>query len=200
MSVFYELDGMKPVCASDSFAHPTATIIGDVIIGGGVYIGPGAALRGDLGRIIVGDNANVQDNCVLHGWPGLDTVIETEGQLGHGAIVHGATIRRGALIGMNAVILEKCVIGEFSVVAAGSVALSGFETPARVLAAGVPAKIKRELTDADLALKRRGASAYAELARRCIAGLKPTAPLRAVEPQRKRVQDIFPHLKDLNPK
>ena len=197
---FYEIDGMRPVLADGAFVHPSADVIGDVLIARGVYIGPQVALRGDLGRIVIEADANVQDNCVLHGWPNCDTVIETEGHLGHAAIVHGARVCRGALIGMGAVVLENARIGEFAVVAANSVVLANAEVPPRTLVAGSPAKPKRELSASDVALKQQGTDAYKELVGRCLKSLKAVEPLAKIEPNRKRVQDILPHLNDLNPK
>lgn len=197
---FYEIDGMRPVLMAGAFVHPSADVIGDVLIGRGVYVGPQVALRGDLGRIVIEADANVQDNCVLHGWPNCDTVIEAEGHLGHAAIVHGARVGRGALIGMGAVVLENARIGEFAVVAANSVVLANMDVPARALVAGSPAKIKRELSDADVALKQQGTDAYKELVVRCLKSLKAVEPLAEIEDNRKRVQDIHPHLNDLNPR
>lgn len=192
MSNIYEIDGMVPVVADGAFVHPGAVIIGDVIVGENVYIAPGAVLRGDMGRIVVDAGANIQDGCVLHGWPDCDTVIEEEGHLGHLAIVHGARVRRGALIGMGATVLEKAVVGEYAMVAAAALVLAGTEVPAKTLVAGVPAKPKRVLTEAEIERKTRGTLAYQELARRSTASLKPVRPLKSPEPGRKRVQDIVP--------
>ena len=188
----YSMDGMVPVVGAGAFVHPRATVIGDVIIGRKVYIGPNAVLRGDLGRIVVGDGSNVQDGCVLHGWPDCDTVLEEESHLGHLAIVHGALIGRGALIGMGATVLERARIGEYAMVGAASLVLSRAEVPARTLAAGVPAKHKRDLTEEDVDRKTRGTLAYQELAARSLATLKPAAPLSAPEPDRRRIQEILP--------
>ncbi|PLL35644.1 phenylacetic acid degradation protein PaaY, partial [Klebsiella pneumoniae] len=102
----YQIDGLTPVVPEESYVHPTAVLIGDVILGKGVYVGPNASLRGDFGRIVVKDGANIQDNCVMHGFPGQDTVVEEEGHIGHGAILHGCVIGRNALVGMSAVIID----------------------------------------------------------------------------------------------
>ncbi len=107
----YQIDGLTPVVPEESYVHPTAVLIGDVILGKGVYVGPNASLRGDFGRIVVKDGANIQDNCVMHGFPGQDTVVEEEGHIGHGAILHGCVIGRNALVGMSAVIIDGAVIG-----------------------------------------------------------------------------------------
>ncbi|HBT5608396.1 TPA: hypothetical protein MCA42_000881 [Klebsiella pneumoniae] len=105
----YQIDGLTPVVPEESYVHPTAVLIGDVILGKGVYVGPNASLRGDFGRIVVKDGANIQDNCVMHGFPGQDTVVEEEGHIGHGAILHGCVIGRNALVGMSAVIIDGAV-------------------------------------------------------------------------------------------
>ena len=118
MANIYELDGIRPVIDPSAFVHPEAVVIGDVIISAGCYIAPGAVLRGDFGRITVHKGANVQDNCVMHGFPGTGTVIEENGHVGHGAVIHGAVIERNALIGMNAVINDEAVIGSENIVAA----------------------------------------------------------------------------------
>ena len=112
---FYEIDGFRPVVHPSSFVHPTATLIGDVHVGPGCYVGPGAAMRGDFGRLIMGAGANLQDNCVVHGFPMSDTVLEDESHIGHGAIIHGCVVRRNALIGMNAVINDGAEIGAFGI-------------------------------------------------------------------------------------
>ncbi|STU71396.1 phenylacetic acid degradation protein PaaY [Klebsiella pneumoniae subsp. ozaenae] len=116
----YQIDGLTPVVPEESYVHPTAVLIGDVILGKGVYVGPNASLRGDFGRIVVKDGANIQDNCVMHGFPGQDTVVEEEGHIGHGAILHGCVIGRNALVGMSAVIIDGAVIGENSIVGASA--------------------------------------------------------------------------------
>ena len=108
----YQIDGLTPVVPDESYVHPTAVLIGDVILGKGVYVGPNASLRGDFGRIVVKDGANIQDNCVMHGFPEQDTVVEEDGHIGHSAILHGCIIRRNALVGMNAVVMDGAVIGE----------------------------------------------------------------------------------------
>jgi len=114
MANIYSIDGVIPVVHHEAFVHPTAVLIGDVIIGPGCYVGPCASLRGDFGRLILKRGANLQDSCVMHGFPHTDTVIEEDGHIGHGAILHGCTIKRDALVGMNAVVMDGAVIGEES--------------------------------------------------------------------------------------
>src|SRR5690606_9727539 len=144
----YAIDGLRPVVDPTAYVHPTAVLIGDVIIGPGAYVGPLASLRGDFGRIVLKEGSNVQDSCVVHGVAENDTVIEEDGHIGHGAVLHGCTIGRNALIGMNAVVMDQAVIGESSIVAAMAFVKVGLVIPARRLVVGAPARVLRELTDA----------------------------------------------------
>jgi phenylacetic acid degradation protein len=162
----YTIDGLVPVVDPSAFVHPMAVLIGDVIVGPGCYVAPGASLRGDFGRIILEEGSNLQDNCVMHGFPGTDTVIERDGHVGHGAVLHGCTIRRNALIGMNAAIMDGAVIGESAFVAAMCFIKAGFEVPARSVVAGIPGKVLRELTEDEIAWKEAGTRDYQELTRR----------------------------------
>ncbi len=186
----YEFEGTRPVVDPTAYVHPTAVLIGDVIIGPRCLIGPGASLRGDLGRLIVKDGANVQDNCVLHCFPGKDVTIEADGHIGHGSVLHGCTIKRNALVGMNAVIMDDAVIGEDSFVAAMAFVKAGTEVPPRTLVGGIPAKVMRELTDDEIAWKSVGTGHYQHLARRYLATSTEVDPLTKVEPNRKRVPEL----------
>lgn len=156
----YQIDGLTPVVPEESFVHPTAVLIGDVILGKGVYVGPNASLRGDFGRIVVKDSANIQDNCVMHGFPEQDTVVEEDGHIGHSAILHGCIIRRNALVGMNAVVIDGAVIGENSIVGASAFVKAKAEMPANYLIVGSPAKAIRELSEQELAWKKQGTHEY----------------------------------------
>ena len=184
----YAIDGLSPVVDPSAFVHPAATLIGDVIVGAGVYVGPGASLRGDFGAIVIEAGANVQDNCVMHSFPNEECRIEVDGHVGHGAILHGCRVGARALVGMNAVVMDGAVIGEAAIVAASALVRAGFAVPPRTLVAGVPAKLVRELTDAELAWKAEGTAEYQELARRCHASLREVAPLSAAEPGRQRLK------------
>lgn len=183
----YEFEGVVPVVHPQAFIHPDAVLIGDVRIGANCYIGPGASLRGDFSVVVLGEGCNVQDNAVLHGTPGLDTVIEAGGHIGHGAVVHACTVGANALIGINAVVFDRAVIGECAVVAAMAFIPSGFHLPDRHLAAGVPAKVVRELSDADILWKSRGTLAYQRLGERCRLTLRPCTPLAEAEAGRRPV-------------
>ena len=181
----WSIDGATPVVDPSAFVHPTAVLIGDVIVGAGCYVGPTACLRGDFGRLEVRAGANVQDSCVLHAYPGVGTIIEEDGHIGHGAILHGCIVRRNALVGMNAVINDGAVIGESAIVAAMAFVKAAMIVPPRTLVAGIPARVLRELTDEELNWKVEGTESYQELTRRSFASMRATAPLSAPEPDRK---------------
>ena len=183
----WSIDGAVPVVDPSAYVHPTAVLIGDVIIGPGCYIGPTACLRGDFGRLEVRAGANVQDSCILHAYPGVETVVEEDGHIGHGAILHGCTIKRDALVGMNAVINDGAVIGESAVVAAMAFVKAAMVVPPRTLVAGIPARVLRQLTDEELAWKVEGTASYQELTRRSFASMRATTPLTAPEPDRRRI-------------
>jgi phenylacetic acid degradation protein len=183
----YAFEGLIPVIDPTAFVHPRATLIGDVIIGARCFVGRGAVLRGDLGRLIMHSGSNVQDTCVLHSFPGYDVVIEEDGHVGHGAVLHGCRIGRNAMIGINAVVLDQAEIGAESMVAAGAVVPAGFKVPERALVAGIPAKILRTLDAADVARKSGGTQVYQDLAARSLRTLARVAPLTAPEPGRRRV-------------
>ncbi len=190
----YAIDGIVPVVDPTAFVHPTAILIGDVIVGPGCYIGPAACLRGDFGRLLVERGANVQDTCVMHGFPGTDTVVEEDGHIGHGAVLHGCRIGRNALVGMNAVIMDNAVVGESAIVAACAFVKAGAEIPPRSLAAGTPARIVRTLSDEEVAWKADGTRTYQDLVRRSLATMRETTPLAAVEAGRRRIEipDVVP--------
>ena len=184
----WSIDGLTPVVDPTTYVHPSAVLIGDVIVGAGCYIGPQASLRGDFGRLEVRAGANIQDCCVMHGFPGTDTIVEEDGHIGHGAILHGCIVRKGALIGMNSVINDNAEIGESAIVAAMAFVKAGMQVPARCLVAGMPAKFVRELSDAEMAWKVEGTKSYQDLTRRSLATMRETNALAAVEPDRRRLQ------------
>ena len=184
----WSINGVTPVVDPTAFVHPSAVLIGDVLVGPGCYIGPSASLRGDFGRIDVRANANLQDCCVMHGFPGTDTVVEEEGHIGHGAILHGCVVARNALVGMNAVVNDNAVIGESAIVAAMAFVKAGMVVPPRTLVAGVPAKVVRALTEQELAWKIEGTQSYQELTRRSLATMVETTALAAPEPNRRRIE------------
>ena len=180
MANIYALRGMIPVVDPTAFVHPAATLIGDVIVGPRVYVGPGASLRGDFGRLVLEDGSNIQDNCVMHGFPDRDTVLEADAHVGHGAVIHGAHIGRNALIGMNAVVMDYARVGEDAIVAAMAFVRAQDEVPPRAVYAGIPAKRIRDVTDAELEWKAQGTRDYQKLAQVCLDSHVPTAPLTEV--------------------
>jgi len=182
----YSLDGIVPVIDPSAFVHPTAVLIGDVIVGPNCYVGPCASLRGDFGRIVLEAGANVQDTCVIHGFPKQDTVVEENGHIGHGAILHSCVVRRDALVGMNAVVMDEAEVGTQSIVAACALVPAGMQVPARSLVAGVPAKVIRPLKDEEIAWKLEGTRAYQALAQRSLATMREVEPLRQPEAGRTR--------------
>jgi phenylacetic acid degradation protein len=184
----YAIDGVTPVVDPTAFVHPTAVLIGDVIVGPGCYIGPLASLRGDFGRLEIRAGANIQDTCVLHAFPGTDAIVEEDGHIGHGAVLHGCIVQRNALVGMNAVVNDNAVIGESAIVAAMAFVKAGTVVPPRSLAAGVPAKVLRALTEQEMAWKVEGTKSYQELTRRSLASLRATTPLSAPEAGRRRIE------------
>ena len=182
-----------PVIEPTSFIHPNATIIGDVIIGKHCYIGPNACLRGDFGRIEIHDFCNVQDNCVLHSFPLQACVLEEYSHIGHGAILHGCTIRRHSLVGINAVVMDFADIGAESIIGAASFVKSRFNCPARSMLLGSPAKIVRQVSDEEFQWKTRGTDEYIELTRRCQTSLREVTPLTTVEENRPMFQPAQVH-------
>lgn len=183
----YSIDGVIPVVDPSAYVHPTAVLIGDVIVGPRCYVGPCASLRGDFGRIVLEEGSNVQDHCCIHGFPENDTVVEVNGHIGHGAILHSCIVRRDALVGMNAVVMDEAEIGEKAIVAACAFVPAGMKVPPRSLVAGIPAKVKRELSDEEIAWKLEGTRTYQALTVRSLASLHEVAPLAQVEAGRPRL-------------
>mgnify|MGYP000845562260 FL=1 len=186
--VVYAIDGIVPVVDPTAFVHPSAVLIGDVVVGPGCYIGPCASLRGDFGRLVIEAGVNIQDTCVMHGFPGTETIVEESGHIGHGAVLHGCRIGRNVMIGMNAVVMDNAHVGESSIVGACAFVKAGAEIPPRSLVAGMPAKVVRELSEQEIDRKRTGTRTYQELARRCHATMVATSPLSAEEAGRRQIE------------
>jgi len=184
----WSINGITPVVDASAFVHPSAVLIGDVIVGPGCYVGPLASLRGDFGRLEVRAGANIQDSCVMHGFPGTDTVVEEDGHIGHAAILHGCIVKRNALVGMNAVVNDNAVIGESAIVAAMAFVKAGMVIPERTLVAGTPAKVIRELSEVELAWKIEGTRSYQQLTRRSLETMRETVALTSVDTDRKRIE------------
>jgi phenylacetic acid degradation protein len=187
MPKVYAIDGITPVVHPSAFVHPSAVLIGDVIVGARAYIGPCASLRGDFGRIVVEEGANIQDTCMLHGFPGKDTVVGAESTIGHGAVLHGCVVGRGALIGMNCVVNDNAEVGEDAVVAALAFVKAEDKIPPRALAVGIPAKVIRTLSPQELRWKKDNMRLYQQLAVRSSTTMREVEALTAVEPNRKRI-------------
>jgi phenylacetic acid degradation protein len=187
----FAFDGFRPVIHESSFIHPNATVTGNVIIGRDVYVGPGAAIRGDWGGVIIEDGCNVQENCVVHMFPGITVVLEESAHIGHGAIVHGARIGRNSLIGMNAVIMDHAVIGAECVVGALTFVPTNMEVPPRSVVVGSPAKIVKSVSDDMIAWKTDGTRLYQALPKRLHATLTPCEPLRTASPDREQQQASY---------
>lgn len=182
--MIYEFNGYRPVIHPSAFIHPQATVTGNVIIGRDVYVGPGAALRGDWGQILIDDGCNVQENCTLHMFPGLTVHLHEAAHIGHGAIIHGATVGRNSLIGMNAVLMDEVEIGEECIVGALCFVKNGEKIPRRSLVVGNPGKIIREVSDEMIAWKTEGTGLYQQLPAECYASLRPCEPLRELPEDR----------------
>jgi len=183
----YSIEGVVPVIDPSAYVHPTAVLIGDVIVGPDCYVGPCAVLRGDFGRIVLERGSNVQDTCVIHGFTAHDTGAEETGHIGHGAVLHSCIVRRDALVGMNAVVMDEAEIGEAAIVAACAFVPAGRKIPPRSLAAGMPAKVMRALSDQEVAWKLEGTRTYQALTLRSLASMQEVAALTAVEAERPRV-------------
>ncbi len=186
MANIFEFEGFRPVIHESAYIHPNATVTGCVTIGRDVYVGPGAALRGDWGEIIVEDGCNVQENCTVHMFPGVTVRLLEGAHIGHGAIVHGARIGRNSLIGMNAVVMDNAEVGDECIVGALCFVPSEMRVPPRKVVVGNPAKIVKDVSDEMLAWKTEGTRLYQALPERLRNSLKPCRPLREPEPRRPR--------------
>ncbi|MBK7570139.1 MAG: transferase hexapeptide repeat family protein [Bacteroidetes bacterium] len=191
MANIFEFNGYKPVVHESSFVHPNATVTGNVIIGKNVYIGPGAALRGDWGQIIISDGCNVQENCTIHMFPGTTVLLKEDAHIGHGAIIHGGTIGKNVLVGMNAVVMDNVVIGDNSIIGALCFVPDGMIIPERKIVVGNPGKIVKDVSDEMVAWKTKGTQLYQQLPAELYATLKPCEPLREVPADRPKQQDVY---------
>lgn len=193
MANIFEFNGYRPVVHESAFVHPNATVTGNVIIGQDVYVGPGAAIRGDWGEIIIEDGCNVQENCTIHMFPGVTVRLEKAAHIGHGAIIHGATIGRNSLVGMNAVVMDNVVIGAECIIGALCFVPEGMAIPDRKIVVGNPAKIVKDVTVEMAAWKTAGTQLYQQLPGQLRDTLKPCEPLREVPKNRPPMKrDYFP--------
>jgi phenylacetic acid degradation protein len=188
VATFFAFEGMRPVVHESAFVHPAATVVGNVIIGRDVYVGPSAAIRGDWGSIVIEDGCNVQETCVIHSFPGVTALLEAGAHIGHGAVIHGARIGRNVLVGMNAVVMDRATIGAGCIVGALTFVPADMRIPDRKVVVGNPARVVKDVSDDMLAWKTEGTRLYQQLPRRLHAALVPCEPLRDV-PAERRAQD-----------
>jgi phenylacetic acid degradation protein len=181
---FYEFEGMRPVVHETAYVHPNATIVGNVIVGRDVYVGPSAAIRGDWGGIVIEDGCNVQETCVIHSFPGVTVLLEAGAHIGHGAVIHGAHVGRNVLVGMSAVIMDRATIGAGSIIGALTFVPADMQIPDLKVVVGNPARIVKDVSPEMLAWKTEGTRLYQELPGRLRAGLIPCEPLREVPADR----------------
>ncbi|MFM2395175.1 MAG: hypothetical protein RLZZ546_3158 [Bacteroidota bacterium] len=182
--MIYQFNNFIPVIHPSAFVHPMATVTGNVIIGANVYVGPGAALRGDWGKIIIKDGCNVQENCTLHMFPGTIVTLEKDAHIGHGAIIHGATIGENSMIGMNSVIMDDVIIGKNCIIGALCFIKAGQVIPDKTMVVGNPGKIIKEVSEDMIDWKSKGTRLYQTLPQECKEGLKECLPLQKEEEDR----------------
>ncbi len=187
----YSFNGFIPVVKKSSFVHPQACVTGNVIIGENVYIGPGAAIRGDWGQIIIEDGCNVQENCTIHMFPGTTTLLKKGAHIGHGAIIHGGEIGENCLIGMNSVVMDEVIIEDECIVGALSFVAAKMHIPKRSLVVGNPAKIIKQVSDEMIAWKTKGTALYQALPKECHETLIPCEPLENPEPNRPSQEKMY---------
>lgn len=187
----YSFNGFIPVVKESSFIHPKASVTGNVIIGENVYIGPGAAIRGDWGQIIIEDGCNVQENCTIHMFPGTTTILRKGAHIGHGAIIHGGIIGENSLIGMNSVIMDDVQIGAECIIGALCFVPAKMLIPKRSLVVGNPAKIIKDVSDEMIAWKTKGTALYQALPKECHETLREVEPLREIEANRPSQEKLF---------
>jgi len=194
--MIYSFKGYIPVVHESSFVHPLAAVTGNVIIGKDCYIGPGAAIRGDWGQIILEDGVNVQENCTIHMFPGKSITLKESAHIGHGAIIHGANIGRNVLVGMNTVVMDDAEIGDESIVGAMAFVKAETKIPNRSLVVGNPAKVVRQVTDEMIDWKTKGTKLYQRLPKECHENLKEVEPLREIPDNMKVQEGVYDTLRE----
>ena len=194
--MIYSFGGYIPVINESSFVHTLAAVTGNVIIGKDCYIGPGAAIRGDWGQIILEDGVNVQENCTIHMFPGKSIILKESAHIGHGAIIHGAIIGKNVMIGMNSVVMDGAEVGDDSIIGAMSFVKAAMKIPKRSLVVGNPAKIIKEVNDTMIAWKTKGTQLYQQLPKECHESLKEVDPLREIPTERPKQEEIYKTLRE----
>jgi phenylacetic acid degradation protein len=195
--MIYSFKGFIPVIHESSFIHPQAAVTGNVIIGKNVYVGPGAALRGDWGAIIIEDGCNIQENCTVHMFPGVTVLLKEGAHIGHGAIIHGATIGKNCLVGMNAVIMDNVELGDECIVGALTFIKADEKIPSRSLVAGNPGKIIKQVSDEMINWKTDGTKLYQALPKEMYESWKPCEPLREIDANRPSQETLYKTWKHL---
>jgi phenylacetic acid degradation protein len=196
--MIYSFKGFIPVVHESSFIHPQAAVTGNVIIGKNVYVGPGAAIRGDWGGIVIEDGCNVQENCIIHMFPGVTVLLKEGAHIGHGAVIHGAVIGRNCLIGMNSVIMDNVELGDECVVGALSFIKANEKIPARSLVVGNPARIIRQVSEEMVEWKTAGTRLYQSLPAEMQESWKPCEPLREVPANRPSQETLYQTWNNIN--
>jgi len=196
--MIYEFKGFIPIIHETSYVHQQATVIGNVQIGKNVYVGPSAVIRGDWGGIIVHDGCNIQENCTVHMFPGITINLEAGAHIGHGAIVHGASIGENVLIGMNSVIMDNALIGKESIVGAMTFVKANTIIPERSLVVGNPCKIIKRVSDEMIAWKTNGTKLYQSLPQDCFKYMRETQPLRRVPDNQPEQESLYKTWKEIN--
>jgi len=196
----YEFKGFIPVIHESSFVHPQAAVTGNVIIGKDVYVGPGAAIRGDWGGIVIEDGCNVQENCTIHMFPGKNITLKAGAHIGHGAIIHGANIGKNCLVGMNAVIMDDASVGDECIVGALSFIKAGMEIPNRKVIVGNPAVIVKDVSDEMIEWKTKGTALYQKLPTELYETLKAVEPLRTIPANRPTQESLYETLEEFRKK
>ncbi len=191
MANVFEFNGYKPIIHESAFIHPNATVTGNVIIGKNVYVGPGAAIRGDWGQIIIEDGCNIQENCTIHMFPGTTVLLKEAAHIGHGAIIHGGTIGKNVLVGMNAVIMDDVVVGDNCIIGALCLVPANTLIPERKVFVGNPGKVVKDVSEEMIAWKTQGTKLYQQLPADCRSTLKECQPLREIEKDRPKQQDMY---------
>ena len=196
----YEFKGFIPVIHESSFIHPQAAVTGNVIIGKDVYVGPGAAIRGDWGGIVIEDGCNVQENCTIHMFPGKNITLKEGAHIGHGAIIHGANIGRNCLVGMNAVIMDDAEIGDECIIGALTFVKAEMKIPNRKMVVGNPAVIVKDISDEMIAWKTKGTALYQQLPKELYETLKAVEPLREIPENRPTQEALYKTLEEFRKK
>jgi len=189
--MIYSFKGFIPVVHPSAFVHPLANVVGNVIIGKDVYIGPGAALRGDWGGIEIADGCNVQENCTIHMFPGITVRLEENAHIGHGAIIHGAHIGKNVMVGMNAVVMDDAEIGDESIIGALTMIVAKTKIPKRSLVVGNPGKIIKEVSDDMINWKTKGTQLYQSLPQDCFENMKACEPLASLPTNRPTQESLY---------